>query len=66
MTSRRVAILIDGGFFLKRLPKLVPSNFCDSAEGVARCIRIMCRSHVRQLTGADKERWQDDVYRIFF
>lgn len=66
MKSRRVAILIDGGFFLKRLPKLVPAHFCDSAEGVARCIRMMCRSHVRQLTGADKERWQDDVYRIFF
>lgn len=66
MMSRRVAILIDGGFFLKRLPKLVPANFCDSAEGVARCIRTMCRSHVRQLTGAEKDRWQDDVYRIFF
>lgn len=66
MRGRNVAILIDGGFFLKRLPKLVPTHLSQSAEGVAKCIRLICRSHVRQLTNASKDRWQDHVYRIFF
>lgn len=64
--SRRVAILIDGGFFLKRLPKLVPAKHCDTAENVTNMMRLMCRQHVQLLTGAPKERWQDSVYRIFF
>ena len=66
MRGRNVAILIDGGFFLKRLPRLVPTHLSHSAEGVAKCSRLMCRSHVRQLTPATKDRWQDHVYRIFF
>ncbi len=64
--TRRVAILIDGGFFLKRLPRLVQAHHCDTADHVTGAIRVMCRHHVQQLTGASKERWQDDVYRIFF
>lgn len=64
--SRRVAILIDGGFFLKRLPKLVLPHHCDTPEHVTGAIRVMCRSHVQTLTGAAKDRWQDNVYRIFF
>lgn len=66
MRSRHVAILIDGGFFLKRLPKLVPSHHCDTPKNVARCISAMCRRHVMDLTGCAKERWQDNLYRIFF
>lgn len=64
--TRRVAILIDGGFFLKRLPKLVLPRHCDTAEHVTNMMRLMCRHHVQLLTGAPKERWQDSVYRIFF
>ena len=64
--NRRVAILIDGGFFLKRLPKLVPSRHCDTPENVTNMLRLMCRQHIKLLTGASKDRWQDDVYRIFF
>lgn len=64
--SRRVAILIDGGFFLKRLPKLVPEADRQTAEGIATSIKKLCRSHVRQLTGVDGGRWQDEIYRIFF
>ena len=30
MRIRRVLVLIDGGFFLKRLPKVVERNFCNS------------------------------------
>lgn len=66
MNNRNIAILIDGGFFLKRLNKLVPENDCDSAEKVASCIRRMCRNHIRNLTGEGGSRWQQHVYRIFF
>lgn len=66
MRSRHVAILIDGGFFLKRLPRLVPAHHCDTPQNVARCIAAMCRRHVMDLTGSGKERWQDHLYRIFF
>jgi uncharacterized LabA/DUF88 family protein len=64
--SRRVALLIDGGFFLKRLPRLVAAHHCDTAEQVTNAIRVMCRQHVQLLTGAPKDRWIDQVYRIFF
>lgn len=66
MRNRHVAILIDGGFFLKRLPKLVPAHYCDTPHNVARCIAAMCRRHVMDLTGSGKDRWQDHLYRIFF
>ncbi|WP_372612796.1 NYN domain-containing protein [Halomonas sp.] len=66
MTARRIAILIDGGFFLKRLPKLVASDQCTSAQGIATCIRRLCASHINQLTGDNDKRWQRHVYRTFF
>ena len=66
MRIRRVAILIDGGFFLKRLPKIVGEDRRDSAEKVAGIINLMCRNHIRYLTKCPKDQWQDHVYRIFF
>jgi uncharacterized LabA/DUF88 family protein len=68
MTDRRIAILIDGGFFLHRLPKLVPSGRCDSAAGISRCIVQLCRTHVRILTGVSDEdkRWHRHIYRTFY
>lgn len=66
MTTRSIAILIDGGFFLKRLPKLVPANRCETPERIAVCIRRMCQSHVRALTGCDLKTWNQHVYRIFY
>jgi len=35
MTGRRIAILIDGGFFIRRLPKLVKASDCDKPERIA-------------------------------
>ena len=35
MRVRRIAVLIDGGFFLKRLPKLVESQFRTTPKQVA-------------------------------
>jgi len=66
MRIRRVAILIDGGFFLKRLPKIVGEDRRDSAEKVAGIINLMCRNHIRYLTKCPKGQWHDHVYRIFF
>jgi hypothetical protein len=53
MSAGRIAILIDGGFFLKRLPKLVAANRCASPGKIVACIRHMCRNHVKNLTGAN-------------
>ncbi|SBW14877.1 hypothetical protein BR10RB9215_C11724 [Brucella sp. 10RB9215] len=66
MRIRRVAILIDGGFFLKRLPKIINDDRRDSADKVARIINLMCRNHIRYLTKCPKGQWQEHVYRIFF
>ena len=45
----RVAILIDGGFFLKRLPRVRRDVDASNAEDVARAIEHLVRSHLRQL-----------------
>ncbi|HRP94839.1 MAG TPA: NYN domain-containing protein [Rhodocyclaceae bacterium] len=66
MSTGRIAILIDGGFFLKRLPRLVPANRCESPGKIVACIRHLCRTHVKLLTGSNESRWQQHVYRIFF
>lgn len=66
MTDRRIAILVDGGFFLKRLPRLVPPEQCGSAQGIADALRRLCRHHIFLLTGDNDRRWQRHVYRIFF
>lgn len=66
MSAGRIAILIDGGFFLKRLPRLVSANRCESPGKIVACIRHLCRTHVKLLTSSDESRWQQHVYRIFF
>ncbi|MBA4148485.1 MAG: NYN domain-containing protein [Verrucomicrobia bacterium] len=70
MRIRRIAILIDGGFFIKRLSKLVPPHQCNSAAAVANSARMLCKRHVQRLTGkrfnTDQSRWLDHVYRLFY
>ncbi|GIX18260.1 MAG: helicase [Rhodothalassiaceae bacterium] len=70
MRIRRIAVFIDGAFFLKRLPKIAEPKFCSSPEAVAESARILCKRHVQRLTGEDarsrKSRWLDHVYRIFY
>ncbi|MDF0603664.1 NYN domain-containing protein [Psychromarinibacter sp. C21-152] len=66
---RRIAILIDGGFFLKRLRDW-PGHDRDSPSSVMGDIRLICRNHVRGLTGEtcrmEESRWLYHVYRLFF
>jgi uncharacterized LabA/DUF88 family protein len=66
--SHEIAILIDGGFLTKRLPKLVARADKLTAKETVALIRQMCRSHVRWLTGeSDKTgAWRRHIYRIFF
>lgn len=66
MSSQQIAILIDGGFFLKRLSKLVAANHCDTPENIARCVRKLCFNHVMRLKGGSGKLWQQHLYRVFF
>lgn len=69
MRIRRVAILIDGSFFLKRL-KRWPEINRDDPDSVADAAKRLCQTHVRTLIGETGEiaqsRWLDHVYRLFF
>jgi len=70
MRVRRIAILIDGAFFLKRLPHLVEERFCDTPESVAESARHLCKRHVQRLMHLGDESadgfWLDYVYRLFY
>lgn len=54
--SDRVAILVDGGFFLKRYRKLYIGRD-HSPEGVANDLINMCKNHINE---------NDYLYRIFY
>jgi uncharacterized LabA/DUF88 family protein len=71
MRVRRIAVLIDGAFFLKRLPRLVPPHFCTTPRQVADSARNLCKRHVLRITRPDVTRnaeclWLDHVYRLFY
>jgi uncharacterized LabA/DUF88 family protein len=71
MRIRRIAVLIDGGFFLCRLPKLVPAQSCATPERIAEWARILCKRHVRRITRCGVIQnaecsWLDHVYRLFY
>lgn len=66
---RKTAVLIDGGFFLKRIKKWPEIPKSDAAK-VADAAEILCRRHIQRLIGerpdAEDSRWLDHVYRLFF
>ncbi len=64
--SREFAILIDGGFFAKRLPRLVGEQHRATAANVVGSIRFLCHRHVEKLTGDNDPNWHKHVYRIFY
>lgn len=70
MRIRRIAVLIDGGFFIKRLSRLVGASSCASAADVAEWARKLCKRHVQKLTGepfsTSHSQWLDHVYRLFY
>ena len=66
MTRRSIAILVDGGYFLKRLPRLVAEKYRNSPDAIVTQMNLLCRNHVKMLTGHDGKGWLQHVYRIFF
>jgi uncharacterized LabA/DUF88 family protein len=71
MRIRRIAVLIDGGFFLKRLPKLVEARYCTTPLQVAEAARHLCKRHVQRIAHSSDASnseiiWLDHVYRLFY
>jgi uncharacterized LabA/DUF88 family protein len=78
---RDVAILVDGGFFIKRLQSLGHLGTPASATTAVECLRKLCGNHLHHLNRRygmsiqprnDRERWRavtdrrSLLYRIFF
>ena len=69
MNNKPIAILIDGGYFLRRLPHLVAEKHCNTPQAIVNMLHIMCRNHVtalRQIPKIDQVTWYQHVYRIFY
>jgi uncharacterized LabA/DUF88 family protein len=49
MTASRVAILIDGGYFLKRLPAIRPAPPGDGVEHIVKCLDRLVNGHLDKL-----------------
>ena len=64
--DQQVAILIDGSYFLKRLPHLLPPDELGSPENIVKQVRRLCFNHVKRLVGPPGRMWLQHVYRIFF
>ena len=57
-TKGCVAVLIDGGFFLKRLKHLSPKNVEFTPDYVTKMVKILALEHAKRL--------KQNIYRIFF
>lgn len=57
----KTAVLVDGGFFLRRFPHIFPTKMGNDPDIVARAVLGLAVDHVRRL-----ERTRNDLYRIFF
>ena len=68
--TRRIAIFIDGGFFLKRLPRLgLPAQYHATPEAVAKTAYELCKRHVLRLVGnnfREDGQWLQFAYRFFY
>lgn len=57
-TIGKVAILIDGGFFLKRIAQKCRPEERNNVDHVIKLINILCAQHAQKLN--------QQIYRIFF
>ena len=64
--TRQIAILIDGGFFLRRLEALGLIQRNQGEDQIAKLVRRLARRHVQMLTRDYSRSWQRHIYRIFF
>lgn len=63
----KAAILIDGGFFLKRLPTVRPDVNARDADAVVRAVWQLVDSHLKQLNRlAQYQEPHNLLYRCFF
>lgn len=63
----RAAILIDGGYFLRRLPSVSPAVNSDDAAEVASAVKQLVGSHLKQLNDVHKVQNQFELlYRTFY
>ena len=64
---RKVAVLIDGGFFYKRIKKWKTIDRDDPVH-VAKAAQALCKKHIIKLTRSPHNggEWLDHVYRLFY
>jgi uncharacterized LabA/DUF88 family protein len=66
MSVGQIAILIDGGYFLKRIRKELPPEHTSTPEQIAKTVRRLCFNHIARITGNRGKFWQQHLYRAFF
>ncbi len=66
MSAGQIAILIDGGYFLKRIRKELSSERTGTPEQIAKTVRRLCFNHIARITGNRGKFWQQHLYRAFF
>lgn len=66
MSVGQIAILIDGGYFLKRIRKELPPESTSTPEQIAKTVRRLCFNHIARITGNRGKFWQQHLYRAFF
>ena len=69
LLRNRMAVLVDGGFFLKRFRSVYPAIDSSDAKAVAAAIHGHALRHREQITGSDKNGHlfeTFDLHRIFF
>ena len=63
----KVAILIDGGYFLKRLPKVRPEVDSQDVSQVAEAVSSLVTSHLKQVNKLyNAPNYWQLLYRIFY
>jgi len=60
---KRVAILVDGAFFIRRARKCFPQDQVDSGEALAKQLYSMCQKHLGWKSGPATN--VNELYRIY-